>query len=166
MVVGFAMRRLCDGARDRGVRLTERAYMSDSVLLTCPKCHHVLDRKVTGSVEVDVCGACGGLWLDRAELVRLKLFAEPWEISLVHEPGIRNVPPTSKLVRLACPRCGDRLSIFELAEVAVDICDGCRGIWLDRGELKPALKALTRDAAADVLDALLGVAKPPGGEQS
>ena len=68
MVVGFAMRRLCDGARDRGVRLTERAYMSDSVLLTCPKCHHVLDRKVTGSVEVDVCGACGGLWLDRAEL--------------------------------------------------------------------------------------------------
>jgi Zn-finger nucleic acid-binding protein len=34
-----------------------------------------------------------------------------------------------------CPNCNETLRERERAGVEVDVCPGCRGIWLDRGEL-------------------------------
>ncbi len=39
--------------------------------LDCPRCAHRLRRTTRGSVEVDVCGGCGGVWLDHGELEAL-----------------------------------------------------------------------------------------------
>ena len=36
---------------------------------------------------------------------------------------------------MRCPKCGTPLQEELLAGVAVDICPGCRGVWLDDGEL-------------------------------
>ncbi len=36
---------------------------------------------------------------------------------------------------MICPVCGDKLRAIERSGVEVDICPGCKGIWLDRGEL-------------------------------
>lgn len=36
---------------------------------------------------------------------------------------------------MRCPKCGMQLQEELLGGVAVDICPGCRGIWLDDGEL-------------------------------
>jgi uncharacterized protein len=40
---------------------------------------------------------------------------------------------------LRCPACGSRLVEVERAEVLIDACPECRGVWLDRGELDKIL---------------------------
>jgi len=40
---------------------------------------------------------------------------------------------------LRCPNDGSRLIEMERADVLVDACPECRGIWLDRGELDKIL---------------------------
>lgn len=40
---------------------------------------------------------------------------------------------------LRCPTCGSRLIEVERADVLIDACPDCRGVWLDRGELDKIL---------------------------
>jgi Zn-finger nucleic acid-binding protein len=40
---------------------------------------------------------------------------------------------------MRCPNDGSRLVEVERADVLVDACPECRGIWLDRGELDKIL---------------------------
>ncbi len=35
-----------------------------------------------------------------------------------------------------CPVCKNAMIVMELAEVEIDYCTGCEGIWLDAGELE------------------------------
>lgn len=35
-----------------------------------------------------------------------------------------------------CPVCKNAMIAMELAEVEIDYCTGCKGIWLDAGELE------------------------------
>ena len=39
------------------------------------------------------------------------------------------------LSSMQCPRCDGRLHEAEVAEVTIDTCDKCGGVWLDSGEL-------------------------------
>ena len=39
-----------------------------------------------------------------------------------------------------CPRCKNPMIVLELAEVEIDYCDECGGIWLDQGELELLLE--------------------------
>jgi hypothetical protein len=36
---------------------------------------------------------------------------------------------------MKCPRCGGNLLERVYHNVRIDVCDSCRGVWLDRGEL-------------------------------
>ena len=36
---------------------------------------------------------------------------------------------------MKCPNCEQLLLITERQNVEIDYCPGCRGVWLDRGEL-------------------------------
>jgi Zn-finger nucleic acid-binding protein len=47
---------------------------------------------------------------------------------MVFEQGFRTE-------RLACPNCGTLLVEIDRSEIMIDACPGCRGVWLDRGEL-------------------------------
>jgi Zn-finger nucleic acid-binding protein len=38
-----------------------------------------------------------------------------------------------------CPVCGERLKEIDRSGVLIDICPGCKGCWLDRGELDKLL---------------------------
>lgn len=40
---------------------------------------------------------------------------------------------------LRCPNDGSRLVEMERADVLIDACPECRGVWLDRGELDKIL---------------------------
>jgi Zn-finger nucleic acid-binding protein len=40
---------------------------------------------------------------------------------------------------MICPVCGDKLRAIERSGIEIDICPGCKGIWLDRGELEKLL---------------------------
>ena len=34
-----------------------------------------------------------------------------------------------------CPKCGQKLFVEKYGAVEVDVCGGCRGLWLDANEL-------------------------------
>ena len=42
-----------------------------------------------------------------------------------------------------CPRCESSLKEVDRDGITIDRCDGCRGVWLDRGELE---KLIARNA--------------------
>ncbi len=46
-----------------------------------------------------------------------------------------------------CPVCNSRLESYEKHGVEIDVCPGCRGVWLDRGELEKILEAEMRHGA-------------------
>lgn len=136
--------------------------MTETPLITCPKCDSVLDRQVVRRVEVDLCSACGGIWLDRGELVKLKIMAGRRTLKTLQKPRelVRKVPPTSGRVRLPCPVCDGTLSPLYVNEVAVDICGSCRGLWLDNGELDPVIDAMGEGLDDATLDRLIGIDGP------
>lgn len=45
-----------------------------------------------------------------------------------------------------CPACRTRLQPYEKRGVEIDVCPGCRGVWLDRGELEKLMEAEARYA--------------------
>ena len=58
---------------------------------------------------------------------------------------------------MQCPVCDERMKEVERLGVSIDICPGCKGMWLDRGELE---KLITMSRQPDGVD---GQAPAPGG---
>lgn len=48
---------------------------------------------------------------------------------------------TEAATSLLCPKCGAEMRSYERNGVTVDQCTGCRGIFLDRGELERLVEA-------------------------
>jgi uncharacterized protein len=53
-------------------------------------------------------------------------------------PRAGTVPGMSELV---CPKCESPMRSYERSGVTVDQCTGCRGVFLDRGELERLMDA-------------------------
>lgn len=47
-----------------------------------------------------------------------------------------------------CPRCGTPLDERTVDEVPIDVCDGCGGVWLDKGELEQLIERETEGWAS------------------
>ena len=45
---------------------------------------------------------------------------------------------------LTCPKCGNPWRSFERSGLTIDQCTGCRGVFLDRGELERLIDAETQ----------------------
>ena len=56
---------------------------------------------------------------------------------------------------MRCPSCGNRLIEVERSGVLIDACQGCRGVWLDRGELDKILVMERQMMAGDPDDDFL-----------
>jgi len=107
-------------------------------------------------VEALQCLQCEGHWLEEADLrqlestVNVRLFE--W----------RKLPPEEVQAReLACPRCEPREVMKKVRSerdrhVLLDVCERCRGVWLDGGELRAiqemGLVAAVSDAVRFILD--------------
>ena len=102
--------------------------------LDCPKCREAMIVAEYGSVEIDSCPVCGGVWLDGGELEALVGSALPPK----EKPDPDLGPP-----ELDCPICVDKLvrDRYGATEVVVDRCPHGDGIWLDEGELEQILAA-------------------------
>jgi Zn-finger nucleic acid-binding protein len=51
----------------------------------------------------------------------------------------RNVELYRKII-MKCPRCGSALSVTEYDGEQVEVCSGCKGEWLQAGELEKILE--------------------------
>lgn len=114
--------------------LTRREPKEDAVL-ACPRDGNPMQKVAIDRVSVDSCGSCGGTWFDAGELRRVTHDRE-FEHIATHVPIVKTVSP------FPCPRCGGECVEAHVSEVAVDTCLGCRGVWLDRGELTEAKRVL------------------------
>lgn len=44
-----------------------------------------------------------------------------------------------------CPRCKDAMKVVGKTEVEIDLCSGCQGIFLDKGEMNTLVKVKAGD---------------------
>jgi Zn-finger nucleic acid-binding protein len=106
----------------------------------CPECQRPMSPAKVGSVMLDECTTCGGLWVDPASFERI--CAEREEQASVlqtssHAPG--TAPASRPSGRYwPCPECQrlmNRQNFAHVSGVIVDVCKG-HGIWFDQGELR------------------------------
>lgn len=77
------MKKLLEKSRQEQAAMAgaEKKRLKDLHFMHCPKCGQKLFVEKYGTVEVDVCGGCKGLWLDANELDHIlasKEQAGPW----------------------------------------------------------------------------------------
>ncbi|MBX3230158.1 MAG: zf-TFIIB domain-containing protein [Labilithrix sp.] len=108
--------------------------------MRCPGCGEVMRAENVPSAEVDVCDACGGLWIDwfDGDVPTLAAEAEAARV----ERGTP-VPPDATATRGACPRCGRALApdVYRFPDAQpgelvahVDLlrCEECAGSFVSR----------------------------------
>jgi len=127
--------------------------------LTCVKCTSVLDKARVGDVEVDLCPSCGGLWLDHCEVERLGRGKSDDLYRLRTALVGKSQPDAASDTTTSCPACPGQLKEVELGPVHIEYCGKCHGIFLDRGELDAAVKAVAGSTVRQVITLAGSVAK-------
>jgi Zn-finger nucleic acid-binding protein len=75
----FDRRELGKVAQERAIerRAHARAHGDGAPTIRCPRCSATCHEAWVGDVEIDVCGDCGGVWLDAFEVESVRrAFAE------------------------------------------------------------------------------------------
>jgi Zn-finger nucleic acid-binding protein len=122
------------------VLLAGRYTVPRMASIKCPACDGEMNEIAYEGVMIDLCGECGGGWLDQKEIGaivdnREKTFSEEEQIDALSERqknGDREHP-------VRCPKCGDQMQTFQYAVnsgVFLDRCPNRHGLWLDPGELE------------------------------
>ena len=115
----------------------------------CPMCHEAMKAKKIGDVEIDECLQCRGIWFDKGELAEAKDQVDPdlrWLDFGIWQREARfhiNDGP------LKCPRCRKnamREINFQGPDVDFKFCPWCEGVWLDAGDFRNILNALSEEA--------------------
>lgn len=130
--------------------------MSEEKPLACPRDQSSLTPRIyEADIEIDECGRCHGVWLDKGELEEIQRTVERDHTALLegpHDPtgGL----PSSKIPkpRIACPKCGTQMDARPYgmgSQIVIDVCPDNCGIWLDEGELQ-ALEVLFERSQAEV----------------
>ena len=130
--------------------------------LACLKCTSVLDKARVDEIEVDVCPRCGGLWLDHGELERLsrKQASEIERLRKLLAPR-KGPPPVASDLTSSCPACTGKMREVKLSALTIDYCTRCKGLFLDRGEIDIALKAIKDSKATMPMLVAASVAEQP-----
>ena len=125
--------------------------------LPCPVCLGVAMHKVTvgagPTVEVDLCGRCGGIWLEQGEVQALR--ANPYRDARIpfdrttapqlsqcqncHAPLNRDAaecPACGHQNVIGCPHCDRTMQVLWRGPLRLDVCRHCKGTWFDHHELE------------------------------
>lgn len=101
--------------------------------MNCPKCRIEIDDITIEGVELNFCSACKGIWFDKDELA----FMEEIPVDV---PDTAEITKEARRTEHDCPRCGDQkleeMKFIKTEDLLIDRCPKCRGVWLDKGELR------------------------------
>lgn len=119
----------------------------------CPNGHGKLDKALFHNVEVDYCHYCLGIWFEEEELRWAKDDKDKqlnWlDVDLWRDKGRFHIARGRK----ACPSC--RMPLYEVgyadSKIEVDLCNLCKGVWLDRGEFKQIIVYLKKKSDYEIL---------------
>ena len=113
----------------------------------CPTCHVSLESKNIGKVEIDECPQCKGIWFDKDELRKSKDVIDSdlnWmDFEIWKHKNEFKIKESSRL----CPVCKTDTHAIDYGSTSteIDYCPNCKGVWLDRGELKKIIVALEKE---------------------
>jgi len=121
--------------------------------MKCPICKVNLKETVFYGVGVDYCPQCLGIWFELDELRQAKDEKDKnlnWlDISLWQDEKKFKISKNKKI----CPRCSTPLYSLNYGDsnIEVDVCNVCKGVWLDRGEFKKIIDYLKKKGEDEVL---------------
>lgn len=99
------------------------------------------------TLEIDRCPSCGGIWLapgelERAEALARKRGKKSADAAVIADLFRRTYVNARRKGEhreaIDCPACDEVMFEREWlygSQVKVEVCMGCRGVWLDEGEL-------------------------------
>ena len=101
--------------------------------LMCPKCRkEPMKAETFEGVEIDRCPVCKGMFFDKGELEEMLVRGEG---NTADTLGFSAVSDAMDQIRAHCPRClQDMQAVTGPADVRIDICNRCSGVFLDQGE--------------------------------
>ena len=113
----------------------------------CPTCDVALAHEMYEQTPIDRCPQCRGVFLSRARLEMIRHRRDTAADDLKREARDEFRGDTRHVIR--CPRCrglmDKRPLASRFAQLTLDVCRGCDGVWLDGGEL--ALAQLVYEAS-------------------
>ncbi len=124
--------------------------------LTCPACGSTMAEEDICGLKIDICrGGCAGIWFDRGELENVDEKCERDGIVLLDIEKNPDIQVDYEKIRI-CPTCKPEVKMRKhfwsvKAEVELDECDKCGGIWLDDGELEK-IRSLYENEAEKISD--------------
>lgn len=124
------------------------AELKSETSYKCPTCEANLNLYAAYGIEIEGCPRCKGLFLDSAELGKLKDKSEGgrWQALSWMDDEVEAVGKVNAILsRRACPTCeGEKLvtAIFGDSSIMIDWCPKCHGTWMDRGEFQEIVKSL------------------------
>jgi Zn-finger nucleic acid-binding protein len=108
--------------------------------MKCPRTGTEMKAVKVGGIEVDISEECGGVFFDHYELEKFDDSTDiRGEVLIEH---LKQFPPPllDDSQTIHCPRCPQvkmrRFHYSEQAQLEIDECINCGGIWLDAGELE------------------------------
>jgi Zn-finger nucleic acid-binding protein len=108
-----------------------RAYREGGA--RCPACSQAMQDQPIDGARVDVCEACGGVWMEPSA-------GDIGEIATqVHVPEtVADAEVDASLPR-TCPRCAVRLMAITVNDVGLFRCGACSGTFIPRAMLDAAM---------------------------
>lgn len=119
--------------------------------MKCPKCLGRLSPIQIGSVEIDRCFVCEGLWFDPDELeLVLNEYADELRKTGLDSDLFDGKEAAANYEQFDnmhgdCPRCKVKMFRARLGKVKADTCPQGHGLWLDGGEIAHLKKMKKRN---------------------
>ncbi len=117
--------------------------------MDCPNCEIALRPFKIGSVSLDECARCKGIWFDKKELEEVKDEIDPelrWLDLKIWHPQTRFQITDQPHDCPACKKVTMRTIHYQEPDVDVSFCPLCQGTWLDSGDLGKIIEALGKEA--------------------
>lgn len=112
--------------------------------MRCPGCDSNLRTIGYEGIDIESCAVCGGEWLDADELgkivrIREQRFSAAERSAIDAGARIPGIPVAEIEREVVCPHCGvttEPINYGGDTGIIINRCRGCRGIWVDSGELE------------------------------
>jgi Zn-finger nucleic acid-binding protein len=101
-----------------------------------------MDRTKVTEVDVDTCGHCQSVWLDKGELAAM-VHAPAADLGAVVGGLVAGpVPPVNPGLKLECPVCHGLLAAIAFEKRWLHRCDTCMGVLVEGEGLEPMINHL------------------------
>jgi Zn-finger nucleic acid-binding protein len=119
--------------------------------MNCPKCNAGMEKITHGTVEIDRCTNCVGIWFDRLEREHLARLKGSENIDVGNVAIARGF---EMIDHIDCPVC--RSPMIRMVDpvqphIWYEACTVCNGIFLDAGEFRDLKERTIADRLRDLL---------------